>query len=316
MPTNDKAEGLSDSGARSRSDSVRSLPNDKGDRAPRSEEAKAARRKEEKARKKIRRAEELDAKRRLVETSRPGGSSDGDPNHSPKCTEEVKVRKAKLLRHPKKVKGTKYPKQVGAPITKAIPKQNPKPKLRHPDEVFPTVKNPKIELTVTKEGAGTTARSHLTMLLMLLPVDYLVGEIRRIDDGVVMEFEDEASLGVVRDAVEADGWVTQRSAIWNRYTFIIPDDLIRYPLEDIVRGLLTRNGRGVRGTEGIPDGSIRAVSTAVVGAANGSQRTRAFIDISPEGKEYLRVNDMLLKTVNAAIRVKPATHRRPNSGGS
>ena len=84
------------------------------------------------------------------------------------------------------------------------------------------------------------------MLLMLLPVDFLVGEIRVIDDGVVMEFEDEALFGVVRDAVEADGWATQRSDIWTRYTFLIPDDLIPHPLEVIVRGLLAHNGRQFR----------------------------------------------------------------------
>ena len=122
--------------ARKRTESVRSLPKDKGDRAPLSEEAKAAHRKAEKAREKFRRAEELDTKGHLEETSRPGGSSNSDPNHSPKCTEEVKVLKPKLLQHPKKAIGKKYPKPVGAPITKAIPKPNPKPKLRHPDEVF------------------------------------------------------------------------------------------------------------------------------------------------------------------------------------
>ena len=311
MPTDDNAEALTDSGARSRSESVRSLPKDKGNRAPLSEEAKAARRKAEKARKKLRRAEELEAKRCLAETSRPQGSLEGDPNQSPKCTDEPRVRKPKLLRNPKKVKGKKYPKQIGAKITK-----NPKPKLRHPDEVFPHVKNPKIELTVTKEGAGASARSSLTMLLMLVPSDFTVGEIRVIDDGVVMEFEDETSLGVVRNAVEADGWVTQQSAIWNRYFFSIPDDLTPHPLDVIVRGLLNRNGRGVRGPEGIPDGSIRVVTTTEFVAADGSQRTRAYVDVSPEGEEYLRVNDNLLRTLNAGIRLKPATHRRPNSGGS
>ena len=103
------------------------------------------------------------------------------------------------------------------------------------------------------------------MSLMLADENYTVVTLRPAVDGAVIEVGDGESLRVVTAVLEADGWTVVQSPVWARYSFIIPEDYRRIPLERLVQALLRRNGRGVRGPEGIPDNSIRGVSTAVEG---------------------------------------------------
>ena len=128
-----------------------------------------------------------------------------------------------------------------------------------------------------------------------------------------MGMDEEESAGVVTEALEADGWTVRRSAIWSRYSMYIPAGLTRQSLEDIISALLVRNGPETMGAEGIPPGSIRPIGTVMEGEeGTDSRRMRAWVDVSPQGVEYLNVNNNLLRTVNSGIRLRPAPRSRPN----
>ena len=179
--------------------------------------------------------------------------------------------------------------------------------------MFPSVTEPRFELTITREGAGERAQGDITFLFLLVPQDYRVGNIRPIADGVVMEMDEEASAGVVTEALEADGWTVQRSAIWSRYSLYIPAGLARQSLDDIIDALLVRNGPETMGAEGIPPGSIRPIGTIMEGEeGTDSRRMRAWVDVSPQGVEFLNANHNLLRIVNSGIRLRPAPCSRPN----
>ena len=47
------------------------------------------------------------------------------------------------------------------------------------------------------------------------------------------------------------------------------------------------------------------------GESGQQQRVRAWVDISPEGEEYLRANDFLLMIVCSAVRLRPASSSHP-----
>ena len=71
-------------------------------------------------------------------------------------------------------------------------------------------------------------------------------------------------------------------------------------------------GRRIRGSEGLPENSIRAAGVMEEGGESGQQqRVRAWVDISPEGEEYLRANDFLLRIVCSAVRLRPASSSHP-----
>ena len=197
------------------------------------------------------------------------------------------------------------------------PNNQPRPTQRTPAEVFGSAV-PTHSLAVTRQGAGASAREQISMSLMLADENYTVVTLRPAVDGAVIEVGDGESLRVVTAVLEADGWTVVQSPVWARYSFIIPEDYRRIPLERLVQALLRRNGRGVRGPEGIPDNSIRGVSTAVEGGeGTGSpQRMRGWVDVSPEAEQYLLANDRLLRTVSSGIRLRPAPRSRPSPDGS
>ena len=127
-------------------------------------------------------------------------------------------------------------------------------------------------------------------------------------DGVSFGVEEDNSLRVVREALEADGWGLNITPVWNRYWLYIPTKYQNLPLDDLILGFNLRNSRRVRGPEGLPENSIRAAGVMEEAGENGQpRRVRAWVDISPEGEEYLRANDFLLKIVSSAVRLRPAT---------
>ena len=101
---------------------------------------------------------------------------------------------------------------------------------------------------------------------------------------------------------------TEHTPVWNRYWLYIPNQYQNLPLDNLILGFNMRNSRRVRGPEGLPENSIRAAGVMEEVGENGqSQRVRAWVDISPEGEEYLRANDFLLRIVSSAVRLRPAT---------
>ena len=67
--------------------------------------------------------------------------------------------------------------------------------------------------------------------------------------------------------------------------------------------------------DGFPPDSMRLVSSrAEGGGATGlPRRLRVWIDVSPEAETYLREHDNLLRTVAAAVRLRPAARDRHHS---
>ena len=56
----------------------------------------------------------------------------------------------------------------------------------------------------------------------------------------------------------------------------------------------------------LPVNSIRAAGVMEEGGESGQQqRVRAWVNISPEGEEYLRANDFMLRRVSSAVRLRP-----------
>ena len=76
-------------------------------------------------------------------------------------------------------------------------------------DMFLSVTEPRFEITVTQEETGDRALCDITYLLLLIPRNYRLGNIRPIGDGVVMEVDEEDSAGIVTEALEADGWTVQ-----------------------------------------------------------------------------------------------------------
>ena len=277
---------------------------DKGVKAPLSAEARAAKRQKERHRKKRRRADKLDENRELTNSSL---ASSSDPNAPTDDTERPKNKKIKKSPSEKKDGGPHGSEdlQTGGNVSRLAP-----------SEVFPSVTEPRFEMTITREGAGDRAQGDISFLLLLVPRNYRVGNIRPIADGVIMEMDEEESAGIVTEALEADGWTVQRSAIWARYWFHVPADIAHRPLEDVVRALLVRNGPLTLGQEGIPPGSLRPIGTYLEGReGDASRRLRAWVDVSPEAEQFLSANHNLLRTVNSGVRLRPAPRKRPNPKG-
>ena len=179
--------------------------------------------------------------------------------------------------------------------------------LRSPGEVYGEV-NPRFTVTVSRPGAGDEAQTQILRALLFSPEDYSVGRITQVTDGVSFGVEEDNSLRVVREVLEADGWGLNITPVWNRYWLYIPTKYQNLPLDDLILGFNLRNSRRVRGPEGLPENSIRAAGVMEEAGENGQpRRVRAWVDISPEGEEYLRANDFLLRIVSSAVRLRPAT---------
>lgn len=254
-------------------------PKAKGSKAPLSVEAKREKRRKERSNRKEKRDAEINARRgNTPNTNRLGenaGNSFDDPQDQP-------------------------------------PPPPPRPTLRTPGEVYGEV-NPRFTLSVSRPGAGTLARQAIINDLLFVPGNYTIGPLRSQPDGVAFEAGEDGSAVTVREALESAGWTVVQTPIWNRFSFVVPADYHHLSLDMIVRYFLFRNGTIERGAEGIPDNAIRGANMADEGEEGGAlpRRVRAWIDVSPEGEEYLNNNDMLLRTLTSAVRLRPAANSRP-----
>ena len=285
--------------------SSRVCPKDKGDRAPLSEQARRNRREKESSKRRLKRRELNDQKRK-PDPEKQGGA---------KPQEDVAVS---------------HPVEPGNPNTKhhnsnnnnnppnnppVNPTQNPSttPSLRSPGEVYGVV-NPRFTVLATRPGAGAETRSQIIRALLFAPEDYSVGQLFTATDGMSFGVEDDNSLRVVREVLEAEGLTVVITPVWNRYTFHVPQQYEFFRLEELVRALTIRNSRRSRGPEGLPDDALRGVSAMEEGGEEGSsqpRRVRVWVDVSPEGEQYLTANDHLLRIVDSAVRLRPATNSRP-----
>ena len=172
--------------------------------------------------------------------------------------------------------------------------------------------NPRFTVTVSRPGAGENATGQILRALLYAPEDYSVGRITQVTDGVTFGVEEDNSLRVVREVLEAEGWGVTITPVWNRYWLYVPNQYQTLPLDELIVGFNIRNGRRNRGSEGLPDNSLRAAGVMEEGGESGQQqRVRAWVDISPEGEEYLRANDFLLRIVCSAVRLRPASSSHP-----
>ena len=130
-------------------------------------------------------------------------------------------------------------------------------------------------------------------------------------DGVTFGVEEDNSLHVVREVLEAEGWGVTITPVWNRYWLYVPNQYQTIPMDELIGGFNIRNGQRIRGPALI-ENSIRAAGVMEEGEESGQQqRVRAWVDISPEGEEYLRANDFLLRIVSTAVRLRPASSSHP-----
>ena len=77
--------------------------------------------------------------------------------------------------------------------------------LRSPGEVYGEV-NPRFTVTVSRPGAGENATGQILRALLYAPEDYSVGRITQVTDGVTFGVEEDNSLRVMREVLEAEGW--------------------------------------------------------------------------------------------------------------
>ena len=278
----------------------RAGPKDKGDRAPMSEQARQARRNKERNKRRLKR-QELSASRR--EDKDPGQLADAKSKlvdvaeSQPVCSGKPTYKNKNNNNNPSTNPPTNTP-------------TNPT-SLRSPDEVYSEV-NPRFTVTVSRPGAGEDAIGQIIRTLLFVPEDYSVGRITQVTDGVTFGVEEDNSLRVVREVLEADGWGLTITPVWNRYWLYVPNQYQNLPLDELILGFNMRNSQRVRGPEGLPENSIRAVGVMEEVIESGQrQRVRALVDISPEGEEYLRANDFLLRIVFSAVRLRPATSIHP-----
>ena len=102
------------------------------------------------------------------------------------------------------------------------PPTNPTPtSLRSPGEVCGAV-NPRFTVTVFRPGAGEDANGQILRALLYAPEDYYVGQITQVTDGVIFGVEEDNSLRVVREVLEAEGWGLTITPVWNRYWLYVP----------------------------------------------------------------------------------------------
>ncbi len=187
----------------------------------------------------------------------------------------------------------------------------PRTQLRNPSQVYP--EDSRITLRITREGDGAgTAEGLITRELFLLEGEYSLFNMRPIQGGVTANTSTPESERVITDYLRERGWEVVATPLWARYHFAAPTLLRTLPTEDIVRGLILRNRPGL-----LP-GSLRYVSSRTDGGAGGSepQRLRIWVDVSPEAETYLRDHDFLLRTVAAAVRLRPAASNRRHSDRS
>ena len=192
---------------------------------------------------------------------------------------------------------------------------------QHPDDVF-VMPDPMATLTITREGAGADGLALVAQTLFQVPTDFaMTNPIRPIPDGAILDVCDRESADAIAVGLRMHGWTVVVTPIWQRYQFVAPALLAGSGPNDsgptldpltIVRGLTTRNR-----TFGFPQEGLRFVSSAWEGVmgegereGQSLQRLRIWVDVSPEGEDFLRGHSFLLRTLSSAVRLRPATRNR------
>ena len=66
-------------------------------------------------------------------------------------------------------------------------------------------------------------------------------------DGVTFGVEENNSLRVVREVLEAEGRGLTITPVWNMYWLYVPNQYQILPLDELIQGFNVRNGRRIRG---------------------------------------------------------------------
>ena len=216
----------------------------------------------------------------------------------------------------------KNKKEKTAPTAPEQGAEEPGPSgVQHPGDVF-VLPSPVATLTITREGTGNDGLVLVAQTLFQVPVDFLMtNPIRPVPDGAILDVCDQASAEAVATALRGHGWTVVVTPIWPRYEFVAPALLAGTGPNDqgpslnpltIVRGLTTRNRNF-----GLPQDALRFVSSTWEevrgeGEREGQtlQRLRIWVDVSPEGEDFLRGHSFLLRTLSNAVRLRPAPRNR------
>ena len=196
------------------------------------------------------------------------------------------------------------------------------PPLPTPAEVYGSHES-KLTLTVHRKGAGSGAMDSVARQLFMVPDHIRVTALLPRPDGAIVEVADSSSADRVRTALTNQGWTVDISQIWARYEFTVPAQLAgtnpnHSGLDAItlVRGLTLRNRHN-----GLPADSLRYVShhwdllnaggnSGGPSSGESRYRLRIWVDVSPEGEEFLRNHGYLLETLVAALRLRRASRNR------
>ena len=247
-----------------------------------------------------------------TETAPPGGAAAGNPKS------KKKGRRSDRRSKNKKPKSTTRPEtdQGAGPSG-----------IQHPGDVF-AMPDPVATLTITRPGVGTDGMALVAQTLFQIPINFnMTNPIRPVPDGAILDVCDQESVEAVADAFRSRNWNVVVTPIWPRYEFTAPALLAGSGPNDqgpsldpltIVRGLINRNA-----FFGLSQDSLRFVSSAWeemrgTGEREGQtlQRLRIWVDVSPEGEEFLRGHAFLLRTLSSAVRLRPAPRSRQRPGGS
>ena len=110
------------------------------------------------------------------------------------------------------------------------PSTNPTPtSLRSPGEVYGEV-NPRFTVTVSRSGAGDSPGTALRSGGLFCWTDY------QVTNGVTFGVEEDNSLRVVREVLEAEGWGLTITPVWNRYWLYVPNQYQTLPLDELIGG--------------------------------------------------------------------------------
>ena len=157
-------------------------PKDKGDRAPLSEQARLARRKMDRKKKKMKRQKQTANKRenkdpgQLADTKSQAEVAESQPVFSGEQTNKNNNNNNNPTTNPPTNPPNNSP-------------TNPTPtSLRSPGEVYGEV-NPRFTVTVFMPGAGEDANGQILRALLYASEDYSVGQITQVTDGVTFGVE-------------------------------------------------------------------------------------------------------------------------------
>ena len=72
---------------------------------------------------------------------------------------------------------------------------------------------------MSRPGGGENANGQILLALLYAPEDYSVGRITQVTDGVTFGVEEDNSLRVVREVLEAEGWGVTNNKKQKKFKF-------------------------------------------------------------------------------------------------